>query len=199
LACSLADAASSEPASARRLRDDEFEVGDPVRQTERQAGRADVLMAMSVVQMPMLPRPCITCHLNVGGVVPQRTATSNSCSRAKRTAAMTSPPFPQNSMSVGRRSIRPFQTFRALSEPALDGATSLPLVALPSRRPQNCVRWRRQLQHGSRCRMNTRRFVGQSGALIWRKYARHGERSVCLIVEERIRPTKSAQPPAQKL
>jgi hypothetical protein len=98
---------AAEAASARRSRDDEFEVGDPVRQTERQAGRADVLMAMSVVQMPMLPTPCILATSDVGGVVPQRTATSNSCSRAKRTAAMTSPPFPQNSMSVGRRSIRP--------------------------------------------------------------------------------------------
>src|SRR5262249_45839263 len=31
------------------------------------------------------------------------------------------------------------------------------------------------------------------------EYARHGERGVCVIVEERVWPTEPAQPPAEKL
>ena len=41
-------------------------------------------------------------------------------------------------------------------------------------------------------------IIGKSSALTRREYARHGEWSVRMIVEERVRPTEPAQPPAEK-
>src|SRR5262245_40858084 len=46
---------------------------------------------------------------------PPRTATRSSCSRAKRNATTTSFSSAQKATKEGRRSIRPFQTFRAAS------------------------------------------------------------------------------------
>ena len=46
--------------------------------------------------------------------------------------------------------------------------------------------------------MTVYRIIGKSSALTRRKYARRGEWSVRMIVEERVRPTEPAQPPAEK-
>src|SRR5262245_53489322 len=57
---------------------------------------------------------------------PPRTATRSSCSRAKRNATTTSFLSAQNATKEGRRSIRPFQTFRAASYLVSSGETSRP-------------------------------------------------------------------------
>jgi hypothetical protein len=57
---------------------------------------------------------------------PPRTAAASSRSRAKRTAAITSATPVQRAMSAGRRSICPFQIFRAWSYPPSSGVSSSP-------------------------------------------------------------------------
>ena len=65
---------------------------------------------------------------------PLRTASGRPCSRAKRTAATTSPWCAHRAMRAGRRSTMPFQTRRADSYSRWPGPISTPAKA-PSRAP----------------------------------------------------------------
>jgi len=64
---------------------------------------------------------------------PPRMLTGRPCSRAKRTAVMTSPASAARAISAGRRSTAAFHTERAASYPSSPGEISLPRKSLRNR------------------------------------------------------------------